>query len=212
MSGRAGFLELETKSKPARERGPRGPGARLPSGCRFPDSAEHVFCGCHAAGRRGAVGSSWPGPRLPSGPDGGAGGRGSGRARAHGPLPIPPPAVPLPAARRAAPAGPTLRAPFQLAVQGRLARGSPAPGQGGSGLQMGGQPRRGHRLPRDHPPGLEPGSACPLGTLVSPCPLIPANRRWGGLGCWPSWVSIHWEHTYHSAPRSSVMLDARDRG
>ena len=78
MSGRAGFLELETKSKPARERGPRRPGARLPSGCRFPDSAEHVFCGCHAAGRRGAVGSSWPGPRLPSGRKAGreAGGQG----------------------------------------------------------------------------------------------------------------------------------------
>lgn len=45
---------------------PTAPGCLLR--VSLPDSAEHVSCGCHAAGHRGAVGSSWRGPRLPSGP------------------------------------------------------------------------------------------------------------------------------------------------
>lgn len=86
--GAAGFLELETKSKP-------GPGAKVaptaPS-CllrvSLPDSAEHVSCGCHAAGHRGAVGSAWRGPRLPSGPGRQGGSPGMGRARATAFLPL----------------------------------------------------------------------------------------------------------------------------
>lgn len=204
VSGRAGFLELETKSKPARESGPHHPRRSPAFVCAISLIQQNT---CSAVATLQAAGELWgapgPAPGCPQARTAGRDAGGQGGRVPTAPFLYPLPLWTLPAARRAAPAGPTLLAPFQLAVQGSLERGSHAPGQGGNGLQMGGQPHRGHGLPRDHPPGLEPGSACPLGTLVSPCPLIPANRRWGGLGCWPRWVSTHQEHTYHSAPRSS---------
>lgn len=64
--GAGGIPGAGDKSKPG-ESG-RHPRPAAFCVCHFPDSAEHVSCGCHAAGCRGAVGSSWPGPRLPSGP------------------------------------------------------------------------------------------------------------------------------------------------
>lgn len=75
--GAAGFLELETNQS-HRER--RAPPAAALCVCHFPDSAEHVSCGCHAAGHLGAVGSSWLRPRLRSaqGWQAGGGGAGSG--------------------------------------------------------------------------------------------------------------------------------------
>lgn len=77
--GAAGSLELETNQ--SRESAAAPPAAAF-CVCHFPDSAEHVSCGCHAAGHRGAVGSSWLRPRLLSargwqaGPAGRAGGLG----------------------------------------------------------------------------------------------------------------------------------------
>lgn len=193
----------QIKAGPARA-APTAPGPGLPSLCVISLIQQNT---CSAVATLQAAGELWgaPGP-APGRPRAGRRGGRPGGQGGHvptAPFLSPLPLWPLPAARRAAPASPTLHVPFQLAVQGSLVRGSHAPGQGGSGLQMRGKPHRGYGLPRDHPPGLEPGSTCPLGTVVSPCLPIPANRHWGGLGCQPPWVSVPWEHTCHSAPRSS---------
>ena len=211
MGGRDSWSWRPNQSRP-HESGPHRPRPwPAVAVCHFPDSAEHVFCGCHAAGRRGAVGSSWPGPRPPSGRDGGAGGRGSGRARAQGPLPIPPPAVASACGQESSPCRSHPPRAFPACCSRQPHEGLPHTWAGWQRFADEGKAPQGIWSPRDHPPGLEPGSACPLGTLVSPCLPIPANRHWGGLGCQPPWVSVPWNTPVTQHPGARIILDARDR-
>lgn len=91
--GAGGIPGAGDKSKPGESGRPAAPGPAAFCVCHFPDSAEHVSCGCHAAGRRGAVGSSRPGP----GWQGGGLGVGGAPATTSLPVPVPPlPRWPLP--------------------------------------------------------------------------------------------------------------------
>ena len=179
MGGRDSWSWRPNQSRPARA-APTAPGPGLPSLCVISLIQQNT---CSAVATLQAAGELWgaPGP-APGCPRAGSAGReagGSGRARAHGPLLSPPPAVASACGQESSPCQSHPQCDFPAAVQGSFVRGSHTPEQGGSGLQMRGKPHRGYGLPWDHPPGLEPGSACPLGTLVSPCPLIPANQHWG---------------------------------
>lgn len=86
--GAGGIPGAGGESKPGESCRPPPPAAAF-CVCHFPESAEHVSCGRHAAGCRGAVGSPWPGPRLPLGPGLQAAGRRLGSGRAVAPILFP---------------------------------------------------------------------------------------------------------------------------
>lgn len=140
MRGRAGFLELETKSKPdPRESGPHLPAGppRLPSLCVISLIQQNT---CPAVATLQAAEEPWGapgwGPRLPSG-QGWEGGRLGIRQGARRPWPPSSPthlAAGLAWPRRAAPPGPLEQDPFQARTSmylNSLKRGSSMPGQGG---------------------------------------------------------------------------------
>lgn len=169
-----------------------------------------MSCGCHAAGCPGAVGSSWPGPRLPSGPGRQACSLGVRQGVCHR-LSASPPTSPAAAARAQTPPGhltseewllsapwtqtprtPTRQCAFSERRSAQPPEGLPpasAERQQFLDEETEPQPRAGS-CPGPPSwlvaePELEPGSALlSLGILASPCSPTPANQHLGRLSCW----------------------------
>lgn len=183
-----------------------------------------MSCGCHAAGcLRGAVGSSWPGPRLPAGRDGRAGAWRSERARAlasflsattllwasgwlrHPARHLAYREPPLSATWAQSPSRPT-RA-FSACRSRQTLEGLLRAWAGRQQFVNKETELRGSRLsPRTTVLSvaaldLEPGSALPSRDPGAPIPLDPSKPEWGGLGCWRL-VSVHSGHTCFSAAMS----------